>query len=197
MLELLRSGLHAEFYRDFRNVLVPFMDPAVYGRSILENSSFIVSSANPDANIHGRGFVARLSGSTAEFVHILSLMTVGPQPFSMDENGQLQLQFRPALPAWLVTTRRRTETLWIDGEKMPCSFPANTFSFTFLGKTLVTYHSPSKRDTFGPKGVKPCSIRLSHGPQGACVEVEGNRITGKLAESVRKQEFGRIEIELA
>ena len=64
-LELLRNELYDEFFQDFKKVFVPFFDPAVYGRSIIENSSFIVSSANPDRSLHGNGFVARLSGATA------------------------------------------------------------------------------------------------------------------------------------
>ncbi|WP_203636793.1 cellobiose phosphorylase, partial [Thermobrachium celere] len=67
MLELIKSGLYKEFYSDFKNVIIAFMDPSVYGRSPLENSSFIASSANVDESIHGTGFVARLSGATAEF----------------------------------------------------------------------------------------------------------------------------------
>ena len=41
LLELLKCKLYKEFYGEFKNLLVPFQDPARYGRSILENSSFI------------------------------------------------------------------------------------------------------------------------------------------------------------
>jgi len=68
LLELLRCGLTEEFYSHMKNCLVPFMDPEVYGRSIFENVSFIVSSAHPEEKYHGRGFVSRLSGVTAEFI---------------------------------------------------------------------------------------------------------------------------------
>ena len=70
ILELLKAGLYEEFYDNFKRVLIPFQDPRQYGRSILENSSFLVSSAFPDKRLHGNGFVARLSGSTAEFLEI-------------------------------------------------------------------------------------------------------------------------------
>ena len=73
LLEVLRAGLHDEFFADMRRGLVPFLDPQTYGRSPLENSSFIVSSAHPDESLHGRGFVARLTGATTEF---LSMWTV-------------------------------------------------------------------------------------------------------------------------
>lgn len=82
LLELLRAGLYEEFFEDFRNSLVAFQDPAVYGRSPLENSSFIVSSAHPDKTLHGAGYVARLTGATAEFLSMWNIMTAGPHPFS-------------------------------------------------------------------------------------------------------------------
>ena len=63
LLSLLSSGLYKEFWEEGRRGLVPFFDPDVYGRSLLENSSFIASSVHPDAALHGRGYVARLSGS--------------------------------------------------------------------------------------------------------------------------------------
>ena len=66
-LELLRRGLPKEFFTEIQGALVPFLDPVSYGRSILQNSSFIASSAHEDKNLHGQGFVARLSGSTARF----------------------------------------------------------------------------------------------------------------------------------
>ncbi len=127
LLALLKAGLYDEFYADFQQVLVPFQDPTVYGRSTLENSSFIVSSAHPDPALHGRGFVARLSGSTAEFLSILHLMMVGPQPFTVHD-GQLGLEFRPALPGWL-----------FDGQ--------GVLRFTFLGAIPVITHNPARRDT--------------------------------------------------
>ena len=70
ILELLKNRLYEEFFTDFRRVLVPFQNPKVYGRSTLENSSFIVSSAFRDSSLHGNGFVARLSGSTTELLDI-------------------------------------------------------------------------------------------------------------------------------
>ncbi|MBU0672020.1 MAG: hypothetical protein KJ732_03215 [Candidatus Margulisbacteria bacterium] len=54
LLELLKAGLHDEFFGELKQVLVPFMDPKKYKRSILENSSFIASSAHPNKEKHGR-----------------------------------------------------------------------------------------------------------------------------------------------
>ena len=44
------------------------MDLDTYGRSPLECGSFVVSSAYPDESMWGTSFLARLSGSTAEFL---------------------------------------------------------------------------------------------------------------------------------
>lgn len=128
MLELLRAGLYREFYDAFQTGLVAFMDPEKYGRSPLENSSFIASSAHPDASIHGRGFVARLSGSTAEFLHIWTLMMAGPAPFTM-QGAALRVKLSPALPGWLFDD---------NGE----------LAFRFLGRCDVTYVNPDRLDTF-------------------------------------------------
>lgn len=96
LLELLRSGLYDAFEQAFSDAAIPFLDPAVYGRSTYENVSFIASSANPNPALHGRGFVARLSGSTVEFLSIWQLMLFGPAPFRL-ENGSLTLRFEPML----------------------------------------------------------------------------------------------------
>jgi hypothetical protein len=52
-LELIRGGLYDEFFAEIKTGLVPFMNSTVYGRSPIEASSFIVSSAFPDAKLHG------------------------------------------------------------------------------------------------------------------------------------------------
>lgn len=122
LLELLRAGLVEEFFDAMKNHLVPFFDPQVYGRSVLEHSSFIASSAHPDPTLHGAGFVARLTGATTEFLSMWGIMMAGEKPFFLDE-GKLYLALRPSLPGWL--------------------FKENgTLSFRFLGTTLVTYHNP-------------------------------------------------------
>ncbi len=192
MLELLRNGLHDQFYADFKQVFIPFMDPEVYGRSVLENSSFLVSSANPDPELHGTGFVARLSGATAEFIHILQLMTVGERPFHVNGIADLVCKLEPALPGWLFTDSE--QSLQLNGEKK--LLPANTFTFMFLGEILVTYHNPSRKDCYGPSAavVKRWKITTSNREMH---EVEGEEIEGELAEMIRNREVSRVEIELA
>lgn len=85
LMGILKGGLYDLFFEEIRSNLVCFMDPLVYGRSTLENSSFIASSLNPNSKVHGQGFVARLSGSTAEMLNIWKLMMFGESLFSYSD----------------------------------------------------------------------------------------------------------------
>ncbi|MGM9973680.1 MAG: cellobiose phosphorylase [Clostridiaceae bacterium] len=111
-LELLRSGLYREFIEDFGKAAVPFLKPEVYGRSIYENSSFIASSKNPDESIHGKGFVARLSGSTVELINIWQIMFFGLKPFSL-KDGKTLLTFAPTIPYYLIDENKRIEAMFL------------------------------------------------------------------------------------
>ncbi|MEJ2490582.1 MAG: hypothetical protein P8Y84_03065 [Desulfuromonadales bacterium] len=196
VLELLRNELYEDFYSDFKNVMVPFFDPKKYGRSILENASFIVSSANPDSSIHGNGYVARLSGATAEFMNMLLLMCIGPNPFRLDQDNQLVLEFKPALPKWLFTGQGKNEQIYRDGAFRQTQFPADSFSFMFLGDILVTYLNPNRKNTFGKDAVAPTSWKLidESGQEYIC-----NRkiLPTELSVKVRNKEISKIEIDLS
>ncbi|MFN3550859.1 MAG: cellobiose phosphorylase [Endomicrobiia bacterium] len=139
LLELLRNNLAEEFWGISKDVLIPFMDPQVYGRSIFENSSFIVSSAHPEKTLHGQGFVGRLSGSTAEFISMWLAITCGLKPFYI-ENGKLYLKFSPQIPRWMFKERK--------------------FKFKFLGKIDVVYINHSNKDTYGENKAKIKKIIL-------------------------------------
>lgn len=171
LLELLRAGLYEQFFAELPRNLVPFMDPAVYGRSPLENSSFIVSSVHPDQSLHGAGFVARLSGSTAEFLSIWQLMMTGRQPFIV-RDGQLQLALRPALPGD-----------WFDAD--------DCLSFRLFGKTDVTYHNPSRRDTFSGLEAEKTVLRLA---SGETVEFPGGVVPAPYAQSVRDGNAAALDV---
>lgn len=138
LLEVLKSGLYDEFYEDIQTSFVPMMDQSTYGRSVLENSSFIASSANPDMSQHGRGFIARLSGSTAEFIHIWILMMSGQTPFRY-KNDQLELHFEPILHKTF--------------------FKNHKVSYKLFGSTDVTYINKTDKNTW--EGLKTTSIKLS------------------------------------
>lgn len=196
LLELLRCGLVNEFNHDIKTMLPPFMNPARYGRSILENSSFIASSANPDPSIHGMGFVARLSGSTAEFIHILYLLFAGERPFSLDDRGRLILRFEPKLPADMFSREPEEVSLWRDGRMAKVTLPANTVSFMFLGGVLVTYHNPKRCNTYGPNAVRPLNWRLTY-HNGRSLAVEGPELKERLAQDVRARRVRSLDVTLA
>ena len=174
LLELLKAGLYQEFFEDFSQALIAFQDPDRYGRSPLENSSFLVSSAHPDKTLHGNGFVARLTGATAEFLHIWNLMMIGKNPFTID-NGELCLQLQPALPGWLFDQEGR-------------------LSFTLFGQCTVTYFNPQKKDTFAENGT-PQTMHIFIGDEK--IEIQGNRISSPYAALVRAGSVRRIDVFFA
>lgn len=196
LLEVLEAGLHDEFFADLRRALVPFQPAERYGRCLLENSSFIASSAFPDPALHGAGFVARLSGSTAEFVQMWLHMNIGPQPFLPTEGDDVALRFAPTLPAWWFTTEEVTRP-WVDaaGAEHSIRVPADAFAWLFLGKTLVTYRNPKRRDTFGKRGVRPRQIQL-HDAGGQVHRWDGDTVPAPFARQVRDGYVPRIDVEL-
>ncbi len=175
LLELLKSGMYKEFAEDFHKAAIPFLDPKVYGRSIYENSSFIVSSKNPNKNIHGKGFVARLSGSTVEFIHMWSLMMFGLQPFTV-EGGGLTLTFAPLLPSYLVGEDKQVKAM-------------------FLGTTPVTYLLAEKK-AYIPGEYTVQRITLSY-RDGRSEVVEGASLGAAQALAVRNGDAAEITVEIS
>jgi len=173
LLELLNAGLYDAFFNALKDHLPPFMDSKTYGRSILENSSFIVSSEHPDRNLHGNGFVARLSGSTAEFLSMWVRMTAGERPFRL-QGEQLVLHFHPTLPAWM-----------FDDE--------DCFTFRFLDSCQITVHNPMRLDTYA-EGVETEKITLHSGNE--LVTIDGSIIGSPYAERIRQGDFVSIELYL-
>lgn len=201
-LEILRAGLYDEFFDEMKTGLVAFLDPEVYGRSPLECSSFIASSAHPDASIHGQGFLARLSGSTAEFLSMWNLMMMGPEPFvytaqartedaatalkvgsaeygSARSEGSLSLRLSPIFPGD-----------WFDSE--------GEMSFLFLGLVAVTYHNPSKKDTWDPNlSALKCTVTLASEGEaegGAQVHFDGGTIPATYAKAAREGGVYAIDV---
>ncbi|MDR3112027.1 MAG: cellobiose phosphorylase [Elusimicrobiota bacterium] len=163
LLEILKSGLYDEFFNEIKTGFVCFTDPKVYGRSILENSSFICSSAFPDVSNAGRGFVARLSGSAAEFIDMWLRMTIGNKPFSY-ENGELKFTFNPVINSKFFDK---------NGE----------FSFKLFCHTDVTYINPSKKSTYQDGiAIKKIEIEWNDGKKET---FENGIISGSPAQMIR------------
>ena len=134
MYGLLKAELYKEFYDTIKTNMVCNIDAKMYGRSPLEASSFIATSNNPDYETHGQGFVARLSGTTAEMLSIYLTMMSGGKPFIMEDN-QLKLNLCPKLTSKYIRIDK-------------------TVSFTLLSDVKVTYILDEIKDTFNMKGYK-------------------------------------------
>ena len=175
LLELIKSGMYEEYILDLKNCLVPFLDEGTYGRSVLENSSFIASSKNPNEKIHGKGFVARLSGSTIEFLNMWKLMMFGKNPFKF-ENERLIFGLSPLIPSYL-----------IDDTK--------TISATMLGKTVVEYSLPDNKD-FIPGDYEITSMELIY-KNNTKAQVTSNYVEDRLAKDIRNGEVKSIKIKIS
>lgn len=192
VLELLRSGLYDEYYENFKNCLIPFLDPGVYGRSILENSSFIASSVHPDKKLHGTGFQSRLTGASSEVMSMWGYMTSGQKPFCQDEKGNLNLEIKPVLPGWLFSEAEKKIVSYRGSGEEVITLPANTFAFNFLGTVFTVLHNDRRKDTFGPTAAGISRIVLKKGAD--TIEIDGGVIAQPYAEQIRDGAMDRIDI---
>lgn len=194
-LELLRCGAYEEFFHCMKTAFIPFLNPETYGRSILENSSFLASSVYPNKKLHGNGFVSRLTGASAEFLNMWRIMTTGQAPFFLNEEGELTLKFEPVLPGWLFLAEEKTAEILIDTKPVFMTFPANTFAFKLFGKTLIVYYNESRKNTFGAEGVKVQRAELLD--SNAIVNINGCVISNSYAQKIRRGEYKQINLYLS
>lgn len=173
LLQLLKNGLYEEFYTDFYHACIPFLDYHSYGRSLLENSSFLASSVNLDESIHGKGFVARLSGSTAEFLEIWQIMMFGEKPFQVSDKN-LICSFTPSIPSYLI------------GEE-------NSLEATFLGNIKVIYQMDKKADLIpGKYRIDKITVQYQDGR----TECFKDKIDGKTPLDIRNGNVSTILCEI-
>lgn len=162
-LGLMKAGLYDEYYQSIQDALIPFQAPERYGRSILENSSFIASSVNPDDNVHGRGFVSRLSGSTTEMLSMWIEMFVGDGGFGVDQD-ELIFSLAPKLAGWLFDE---------NGEA----------AFKLCSTCMVTYQNETGKNTYGTDGAKVVSMIIKYTDHAETIE--SNVVRGKIAKDIR------------
>ncbi|MDD5583939.1 MAG: hypothetical protein PHV55_02645 [Candidatus Omnitrophica bacterium] len=186
LLEVLRSGFYEEFYRDFYNCCVCFFEPMRYGRNILENSSFIVSSAHPDKNLWGKGFVARLSGATVELLHMWILLCLGQKPFFVDERGDLSIRFAPLLKADFFTKKEES----IDFKGARVLIEKDSFAFNLFSSTLVVYHNPGRKDTFANAKIVRIVVQI----EGRKHSIDSSVIKPPLSNKIREGKAEKIDI---
>ena len=170
ILGLIKAGLYADFYEDLMTNFVCFMDPAIYGRSPLENSSFIAPSNNPNPHIHGTGFVARLSGSTAEALSIYQMMFLGKQPFGLIDD---KLVFQPK-PILRHDFFKQQEVV--------------TFLFN---KTQLIYRIDGTYNTYDPQVVID---RFECVKDGKIELIQGSKVVEPWATKIRQGYFDQITI---
>ncbi|WP_202621545.1 hypothetical protein [Anaerocolumna sedimenticola] len=172
LLGMLKAGLYERYYEEIKHTLIVFLPPEVYGRSILENSSFLASSENPDSQVQGRGYVARLSGSTTELLTMWIHMFIGSNIFTC-KDGELQLNFNPKLPGWFFDEK-------------------GVVSFKLLSRCTVTYWNPGRKSTYGENGATIDSIEVNDGKE----IVAGNVLKGDLAERIRNGEIKSVKVNM-
>ncbi len=172
LLGMLKAGLYERFFEEIQNTLIAFLPPEVYGRSILENSSFLASSENPDSQVHGRGYVARLSGSTTELLTMWIRMFMGGRIFTY-ETGILKLHFEPKLPGWFFTEK---------GE----------VTFQLFSRCKVTYCNPGRKSTYGETAGKITKIVIEDTKE----EYEGDYLAGDAAKRIRDGIIRAIRVRI-
>ena len=173
LIGILKSGLYDEYMNDMRTSMPPFMNPEVYGRSLLENASFIASSNNPNSNNHGRGFVARLTGTTSEAITLLYLMMTGKKLFTFKENV-LSFQIQPILPSDFFDENHEVK-------------------FRLFNHIDVTISNPSMKNTY--LGLKAVKYELISGQSK--VIVDQDVVKGELAANIRNKIYDKIVVHLA
>ncbi len=194
LLAMLSSGLYNEFFAELPKLLVCYQKAEIYGRNPLENSSFIVSSVYPETKLHGNGFVARLSGSNAELLHIWLLMSFGPAPFVLSKEGDLELEFKPILISSLFSAAEAQVKIFRRNDQISeYHLPACSYTASFLGNTLVVYHNPNRKATFGPEAARIMEMDLT-AFNGEKKSFSGAKLGGDLARKVREGSIERIDV---
>ena len=128
LLGLLKAGLYKEYYDEMKINYVYNMDPYVYGRSPIENSSFIVPTCNPNKRMHGQGQFARLTGANAEVLDMFYIMFLGERAFTV-VNGELTFTPSPKLDASFFDKN-------------------DEVSYPLFSKCVITIHNPKRVDLY-------------------------------------------------
>ena len=170
LLGLFKAGLYEVFFEEIRHGFTCFMDPLVYGRSPLENSSFIATSNNPDPSKHGQGFFARLSGSTAEVLSVWRYMFFGKHLFTL-VNNELTFAIQP---------------------KIPSSYFVNGIVETqlFSDITVVIHYQGNKPTYDASVVVEAYDLK----DEQTTISLSGSMITGRFAQEIREKKFSEIHV---
>ncbi|MCB4756490.1 MAG: hypothetical protein LHV69_05585 [Elusimicrobia bacterium] len=180
LLEILRAGLVDVFFKEIETGWICFRDPKIYGRSIYENSSFIASTCFPNPKLHGKGFVARLSGATSEFLTMIYTLVFGENPFKIIDN-HVVFSPDPILPAdWFMR--------WDPHHQVKNVLEMRLFNIP------VTYLNPRRRPTFAKGGVKP--VRYEWIMDGRFHHHAGRHLPPEPSQFLREKRIEKLTIVL-
>lgn len=170
ILGMLKAHRYDTFFAEIHDAFPCYMDPSVYGRSILENSSFIATSRNPNPRIHGKGYVARLTGTTAEMLSMHVGIFFGYHLFSMTPHG-LAFHLRPVLPASFFSDEKTVQT-------------------TLFGQIPVTYIATGESSYYTTASKYEVLLK------GKWIVIEGSSIQGDLAKLIRAKGIDALKVYL-
>lgn len=163
--------------------MLPFVDAKTYGRTPMQCSSFIASSAFENPSVRGRGFLGRLSGATAEFLSIWILMFIGPRPFSLEpDTGDLRMQLAPTIPGGLFHIHDGISNM---GGVMMDDDGTPRISFKLFSSIAVHYYNPKQVDLMG---TPPKRYRVGL-RDGSIFEFHQSYIPSVMAEKIRRVVF--------
>lgn len=175
LIGLLKSGLYSAYFKALKTHLPIYRDPKQYGRSPLENSSFIATSRNPNTRVHGKGYVARLTGTTAEMLTMHHMMAFGKHPFILNENGQVIFKPHPILPSYFFDENGQFET-------------------TLFSTTRIVYIKKDKQSTFDhPFSIQSMIIK----EQGKEITLNFNYLPHEFTIKLRNKRLDQIIITLS
>lgn len=170
LLGLLKAGLYDIFYEEIKTNFTCFMDPDIYGRSPIENSSFLATSSNPDIKKHGQGFVSRLSGSTAEALSMYRFMFYGNNIFQIKEK-ELTFNLNPKLSSSFFKDKKVETKLF--------------------GSIDLIYYNPQEINTYDANAyIKKIVLTTKNETK----VFESAVIKGKWAEDIRLKNVLKIEV---
>lgn len=169
LLGMLKGGLYKEFFKQIKTNMVPFFSPERYGRSTIENCSFIATSNFKNQSLVGQGFQARLSGANAEFISMWYMLFVGSKSFNM-QNDELCFTFNPLV-----------DKLFFDEN--------DEISYKLLTSVDVTLKNPAKLNCYEAKVVE-----LEVHIDGKVIKVAGDTLKGDLAHKLRNKEINKVTV---
>ena len=102
----------------------------------------------------------------------------------------------PVLPAELFTEESKmVDQLIGESEYEKAMIPENTFSFNLFSNTLITYHNPKRKHTYGSDGVSPKAWSITD-KNGDLQKYNNRQLPSEIAEKIRSGHVKSIHVDL-